>query len=137
MSFNHVIDPTFFYDALNEFSFNYDAYIQTGMTVDDYGKQIATYEQKTITGSIQSQGTSLQQAKKGNTNSTTYNFYCKSLFRIAIGDFIHYQDKWLYVTSVNDYDEWGVRSCVLEMTDLMSHKDLADYVAYINGGKIV
>ena len=40
---NHVIDPTYFYDAIEEFSFDYDLYVNTGKTVDNMGRRVLTY----------------------------------------------------------------------------------------------
>ena len=37
---NHVIDPTYFYDAIEEFAFNYTLYVNTGKNIDDYGKTV-------------------------------------------------------------------------------------------------
>ena len=85
---NHVIDPTYFYDAIEEFAFNYTIYVETGKVVNDYGRYTITYTTNTIRGSLQSQGTSLNQSKNGNTVESKYNFYCKSLYRINIGDII-------------------------------------------------
>ena len=137
MSINHLIDPTYFYDCIEEFAFNYDAYIVDNVYVDDYGRKITKFLKTTIRGSLQSQGTRLSQSKKGNTQNKSYDFYCKSLYRINIGDFIKYQDIWLHVNSVNDYDEWGVRRCSLTMVNLSNYKDLAEYVKYIEGETII
>lgn len=134
---NHVIDPTYFYDAIEEFAFDYYIYVMTGETVDDYGMQKHTYKQETIRGSLQTQGTSRKYSKDGNLDDCEYKFYCKSLYRINLGDFIEYQHKLLYVYAIHDYDEYGVREATLKMVDLMQYQDLADYLEYINGEKIV
>lgn len=137
MYVNHLIDPSFFYEAIEEFAFDYDAYIETGRKMDESHKYIYTYEKKTIRGSLQTQGLSLSQSKQGNRMSNSYNFYCKSLYRINIGDFIHYKETWLHVDDVHEYDEWGVREAKLTMVQLSSYRDLAEYVKYISGEKIV
>ena len=134
---NHLIDPHYFYDAIEEFAFDYDIYVQTSETTDEYFKKKYSYEKKTIRGSLQTQGLSLAQSKTGNTMTNEYNFYCKSLYRINIGDFIFYKQQWLHVDSVHEYDEWGVREAHLTMVQLSSYKDLAEYVKYIKGEKIV
>lgn len=135
---NHIIDPTFFYDAIEEFSFNYTIYVVTGKSIDNTtGKTLTTFTTKTIRGSLQSHGTKLNQDLTGNTTTIDYNFYCKSLYRINIGDVIVYKNNYLMVTDVNDYDEFGCRSCSLKQIQLQAYRDLADYVAYLNGGKIV
>ena len=134
---NHVIDPTFFYDAIDMFSFNYTIYVVTGKTIDNAGKTVTTYTTKTIPGSLQSQGTQLEQALEGNTTTIEYNFFCKSLYRINIGDVIVYKDNYLMVDSVRDFDEWGCRSCTLKQIRLTAYRDLAEYVAYVTGQKIV
>lgn len=134
---NHVIDPTFFWDAIDEFAFNYDLYSETGKTVDEYGKRVLQYTHYTVNGSLQPSSTNISRDKKGNIVSKGYNFYCKSLYRININDIIKYKNIYLIVNSVMDYDEYGVRSCSLSMIDLAAYRDLADYVKYIEGTKIV
>jgi len=37
---NHIIDPTFFYDVIEESAFDYDWYAASGYTTDDLGKRI-------------------------------------------------------------------------------------------------
>lgn len=134
---NHVIDPTFFYDVIEEFSFNFDVYVVTGQTVNEYGLQTRTYSKQCIRGSLQSRGTSLSQDIKGTTTTQTYNFYCKSLYRLNIGDIIVYKHNYLMCVSVQDYDEYGVREAVLEVVQLTSHRDLAEYIKYLEGEKLV
>ena len=137
MSQNHVIDPTYFYDAIEEFAFNYKCYILKKEDVDNYGRIVKDYDVKMVRGSLQSQGLFLSQSKSGNTQSWSYNFYCKSLYRLSIGDFIFYNNKFLRISSVNDYDEWGVRSYGCEMVELSAYKDLEEFVKYEKGEKIV
>jgi hypothetical protein len=31
---NHIIDPTFFYDAIERYAFNYNAYIKSDVSVN-------------------------------------------------------------------------------------------------------
>lgn len=133
----HVIDPTYFYDAIAQFAFNYNWYPLSGCTIDDLGMQHYVYEQKVINGSLQSQGTTIQQTADGNREDMQYRFFCKSLYRISVGDFIKYKDRYLRVTSVRDYDEWGVRSCVLQMVNLSNYKDFEEFIKYLEGERIV
>lgn len=134
---NHLIDPTFFYDAIEEFAFDYELYVIVEQDIDELGKQVNHYEVQTIRGSLQTGGLSVQQSKRGNIQSNKYDFYCKSLYKINIGDIIHYKNSFLQVKSVHEYDEWGVRECELEMIQLSSHKDLAAYIKYIKGDLII
>ena len=134
---NHVIDPTYFYDCIEEFSFNYSIFVVTGKTFDDYGNSVLTYTNETIRGSLQCQGVSLGQSKKGNTDEMKYRFYCKSLYRIDIGDILKYKNRYLRVDSVTEYDEYGVRECALTMIDLTQYRDLSDYIKYLEGEKLV
>lgn len=134
---NHVIDPTYFYDCIEEFAFNYDCYIVKNINVDDYGRKITNFEKTQIRGSLQSQGNILRQSKDGNTQEMKYDFYCKSLYRINIGDFIHYKNRWLHVDAVYDFDEYGVRHCSLQMVQLTNYRDLLEYIKYIEGEEIV
>lgn len=134
---NHVIDPTFFNDAIEEFAFNYSLYVFKGVKIDDYGKEKRQFERKIIRGSLQPQGRSLSQRKEGSTESLMYDFYCRSLYRIDIGDVLEYKNNYLMVNSVQDYDEYGVRSCSLIMIQLTSDRDLADFVKYARGEKLV
>lgn len=134
---NHVVDPTFFYDAIEEFAFDFVMYQLSSKTADEYGRRVGSYTQQTIRGSLQSQGTQLLQSKDGNTREMIYEFYCKSLYRINIGDVIVYKNNYLMCISVNDYDEYGVRSAKLKMIKLTAYRDLADYVKYLEGQKLV
>ena len=134
---NHVIDPTFFYDAIEEFAFDFNIYVVDKKTVSDSGKIKTEYTKQTIRGSLQSKGTTLIQKNNGNTNTMTYMFYCKSLYRINIGDIIEYKGNYLMCDSVRDYDEYGVRSAHLQMITLTAYRDLKDYIDYIEGRKII
>lgn len=134
---NHLIDPSYFYDAIEMFAFDYDIYVVVGRDIDESHRYVYKYEKHTIRGSLQTKGLSLTQSKTGNTQTNSYDFYCKSLYRINIGDFIHYKNIWLHCNSVHEYDEWGVREASLEMVQLTGYKDLADYVKYLDGEKIV
>ena len=134
---NHVVDPTWFYDCLELFSFDYDAYIVKGKTINCMGDEINTYDYCVIRGSLQSQGTTMNFSKTGNTESMEYEFYCKSLYRINIGDFIYYKHRLLNVYDVKDYDEYGVRQCSLKLVQLTNYRDLQEYMKYINGEIIV
>ena len=134
---NHVIDPTFFFDAIEEFSFNYQIYVLTGKDIDENGNDVLTYDKQSIRGSLQSSGTFLSQTLEGNTTSMQYNFHCKSLYRINIGDVIFYKDNYLMVMSVQDYDEFGCRSCALSMIQLSAYRDLAAYIKYLQGQEFI
>lgn len=134
---NHVIDPTYFYDAIEEFAFDYDIFVVTQPKLDDYGNRTYGYAKESIRGSLQSHGTKLVQSKSGNTHEVRYSFYCKSLYQINIGDIIDYKGKYLRVNDVQDYDEYGVRQAELSMIELAAYRDFADYLDYINGKKLV
>ena len=134
---NHVIDPTYFYDCIEEFSFNYNIYVVEKKEIDASGNVKRTYSKNAIRGSLQSQGVELRQSKDGNTKEMRYNFYCKSLYRIDIGDIIEYKNRYLRVESVKDFDEYGVRECSLLMVQLTKYRDLADYIKYLQGDKLV
>lgn len=134
---NHVIDPTFFYQAIESFSFEYDFYRLSEQVVDDYGKQKGTYEYSKIRGSLQTQGQRIRQRREGNIVEETYNFYCKSLYRIDKGDFIYYQHKLMRCDEVHSYDEYGVREATLKVVSLSTYQDLAEYIKYIEGRELV
>ena len=134
---NHVIDPTFFYDAINEFSFTFTIYINTGKTVNNVGKRVLTYQQESIVGSLQSKGLHTHRSIEGNTDTHEYSFYCKSLYRINKNDVLVYKNNYYIVNSVFDYDEYGVRQADLSLIQLTAYRDLADYIAYLNGDKLV
>ena len=134
---NHVIDPTYFYDAIEQFSFNYDIYINVGKNIDDTGRRVLQYEKQIIRGSLQSDGSRINRSKEGNTITHEYRFYCKSLYRININDVINYKENYFIVNDVKDYDEYGVRSASLSMIQLTNYRDLADYIKYLEGVKLV
>ena len=136
---NHLVDPTYFWDAIEEFSFDYTIYVVTDdSNIDEYGIRHESFSKETIRGSLQSEGLRLVQTKEGNTHERTYSFYCKSIYRINIGDIIEYKNEYLRCDSLtNDYDEFGVRAAKLTAIELTQYRDFADYLAYINGDKLV
>lgn len=134
---NHVIDPTYFYDAIEEFAFNYVLYHKTNETKDENFNIVSTYEETIIRGSLQTQGSNIKRSKKGNTNTKDYNFYCKSLYRIHIDDIIEYKNNYYIVNEVKDYDEWGVRSASLSIITLTEYRDFAEYLKYQQGEILV
>lgn len=134
---NHVIDPTYFYDAIEEFAFDYKLYVNTDKGVDDYGRRVLKYSLQTIRGSLQSEGSTVNRSKTGNTDTKIYNFYCKSLYRINKNDILEYQNNYYIVTFVQDYDEWGVRNAQLKNIQLTQYRDLMDYIKYLQGDKLV
>ena len=134
---NHVIDPTYFYDAIEEFSFNYTLYVNSGKNIDEYGKTVLLYSKQTIRGSLQSEGIHINRSKDGNSNNKVYNFYCKSLYRIDINDVLEYKNNYYIVTFVQDYDEYGVRNAQLKNIELSQYRDLASYIKYLKGESLV
>lgn len=134
---NHVIDPTYFFDVIEEFSFDYIIFVATKKELDSRGRRIISYEMQTIRGSLQSRGKNLNQSKDGNTISMSYDFYCKSLYRIDINDVIYYKGNYLMCDSTHDYDEYGVRQASLKMIKLTAYRDLANYVQYLRGQKLI
>lgn len=134
---NHVVDPTYFYEAIEQFSFNFDWYPIKDTEIDELGKRVLKYGKETIRGSLQSKGTRLNQNVNRNSEDMQYEFYCKSLYRISIGDFIFYKNRWLRVFTVNDFDEYGVRSAVLQMVELNNYKDFKEYLKYLRGETLV
>ena len=137
MAINHIVDPTYFYDAINLFEFEYKCYVLSDKRIDEYGRTKSYYDTKYILGSLQSGGTSLEQRQAGNIQKLTYDFYCKSLYRINIGDVIYYRNNYLRCVSVQDYDEYGVRSAHLEMIQLSAYRDLEEYIKFEKGDELV
>lgn len=133
----HVIDPTFFFEAVEEFALDFDWYYEGDMLIDELGEKKTQFVKDVIRGSLQSQGTALNQRMEGNIENMKYEFYCMSNYRIKIGDFIFYKNRWLHVDSVRDFDEWGVRSATLTMVNLTNFKDLQESVRFLNGDEIV
>lgn len=137
MKRNHVVDPTFFFDAIDEFAFEYPIYIVNKNSVDDYGNAKLTYSKQTIQGSLQVQTRREKQSRDGKTSEVRYMFYCKSLYRIDIGDMIEYNGDFLRVNETHPYDEYGVREASLTMIQLSAYRDFADYIKYLRGIKII
>lgn len=137
MRTNHLVDPTYFYDAIEEFAFNYTIFVVEKDRVDEYGNTKLQYRKQKIRGSLQVQQKSERQSKDGNTYEVRYKFYCKSLYRIDIGDIVEYNGDYLRVNDVHPYDEYGVREASLEMIQLAAYRDFADYLKYIEGIKLV
>ena len=135
---NHVVDPTFFYDAIEEFAFNFNLYVLSeNDEVDERGFSVSKYTHHIIHGSLQSNGSSRVRSKNGNTVDKSYEFYCKSLYRINVDDILEYKHNYFICTNVNDYDEYGVRQASLKMITLTAYRDLAEYVKYLQGEHLV
>lgn len=138
MANNHVIDPTFFYQCIETFSFDYTFYRKTTQHVDEYYDQQKEYEHFTVRGSLQSRGKKLIQRKDGNIIEVHYDFYCKSLYRVDEGDFIIYNHRLLRCTEVSEeYDEYGVRAAHFIEVELSAYQDLLEYVKYVTGEELV
>lgn len=135
---NHVIDPTFFFDAIDEFSFEYPFYVVSKEDdVDEYGNAKLKYQASTISGSLQIQTNRESQSKEGNTFEVEYMFYCKSLYRINVGDIIEYNGNFLRCNGIHPYDEYGCREASLKMIQLSAYRDFADFIKYIRGEKTI
>lgn len=134
---NHLVDPLWFWDAIEEFSFDYDWFVVGSITSDELGRDKYSYTKDIIRGSLQSQGTTLSLSKIGNTENMEYEFYCKSIYRIKVDDFILYKNRWLHVESVRDIDEFGCRSARLKMVNLNNYNDLLEYIKYLDGDILV
>lgn len=137
---NHVIPTTYFWDAIEAFSFNYVFYTYTKREVNALGKVIKKYDKSTIRGSLQAEsGFTKQRDKSGSTVSATFKFYCKSIYRVNVDDFIQMPNgQFLICTGVTEpYDEYGVRAASFSMTDLSNHKDLQEYIDFLEGKKLL
>lgn len=134
MGRNHVIPPTFFYESIELFSFNYDWYVVSEKTVDEFGREKTIYDKQIIRGSLQPQQSNKKFSNSGNTTQQSYNFYCKAIYRINIGDFIYYNNMYLHVDGVQPYDEYGgVRVCYLTMSNINTCRDLEEYIKFLDG----
>jgi hypothetical protein len=134
---HHFIDPYFFLDALLEFATEFEWYPLIGYEVDDMGRRVSKFDKQSIVGSLQPQTGSINFRLEGNTHSLKYKFYCMSKYRINLGDFIYYHNRYLHVDEIQEYDEAGVRECSLTMINLTDYRDFESYINYINGTKTV
>lgn len=138
MKHNRLVDPDYFDDAIEEFKFPYVWYVENGITIDDYGREVASFDKQTIYGSLQPKESTLNQSTSGNHQSLQYEFYCKAIYRINIGDFLQDEDgNFLHVDGFQNYDPWGVRRCNCTMVTLNQYKNFQDYIKYLNGEKIL
>ena len=133
MAINHIIPPTYFDTAIELFSFDYDWYVVSEKTVDEFGRSKTIFEKRTIRGSLQPQQSKKNFSNTGNTTQQTYNFYCKSVYRINIDDFICYNNTLLHVDGMQPYDEYGVRVCSLTMVNINAYRDLEEYIRFLDG----
>lgn len=134
---NHVIDPTFFNEAIETFSFDNVFYRRVKQGVDEFYEQKVTYTSYPLRGSLQSQGTRIVKRPEGNIIEIRYNFYCKSIYRIDKGDLIIYKNDLLRVEEMHPYDEYGVRSCRLLVVDFSGYQDLLEYLKYQEGRELI
>lgn len=127
-----IIDRTYFWDVDDEFKKAYDWYVVTSNELDEMGIRTKTFEKKTIWGSLQPSPTSLNQKKEGNTETLTYDFYCKDKYQVKIGDYIYKNDwdddQWLLCDSVTNYNDFGVRNAHFTMVNLNTDKDFQTYL---------
>lgn len=136
--YNKLVDPWWFYDAVEEFKFTYDWYIECRIEKDELFRQVVRYDKQKIDGSLQIQDTNLNiNGSGGNTQSTKYRFYCMANFRIKTGDFIYYKGKYLHVDGFHEYDEYGVRTAELTEVNLNNYKDLQESIRFLNGEEII
>ena len=133
MKYNHLVDPSYFDDAIEQFEFDYVWLHCKGLEVDELGNQKNTYEQLPLRGSLQPQGYKRENNKEGNTETRPFMFYCKSIYRIDVGDIVIYNNIYLMVDGINLYDEYGVRSCSLESIDIAQYRDLQEAVKCLTG----
>lgn len=131
------IPLNYFDDAIDAFAYSYDWYSVTDQIVDEYGNQKNQFTRLTIVGSMQPQGIRVHRTKEVVNESRDYKFYCKSTYRINIGDFINYNNDWLIVNSVETYDEYGVRSCSLSSVNPSMYKDLLEAIKALSGEIII
>lgn len=134
---NHVIDPTYFLDAIEEFAFDYDWYPILKTEMDEMKRIVTRFDHKIIHGSLQPQASSIEFRQSGNTQTLKYKFYCSSLYRIREGDFIHYEHRYLHVDEFQDYDQWGVREVTLTSVNLTNYRDFQEYLQYLEGEKTI
>lgn len=137
MAYNHIIPTDYFDDCIEEFTFYYDWYHVSGMITDDYGNQKNQFTKMTIKGSIQPNTHQIKRDTQGNIISMSYDFYCKSIYRIGINDFIFYNNDWLICNSVSPYDEYGVRKVSLESANVAQYSDMLEAVKALTGEVIV
>lgn len=133
MKNNHIIDPSYFDDVIEQFAFDYVWLHNKGLEVDELGNQKNTYEELQIRGSLQPQNYRREMNKEGNTESRPYQFYCKSIYRIDVNDVIVYKNTYLMVNAVAPYDEYGVRRVDLESIDIAQYRDLQDAIKCLTG----
>lgn len=134
---NHLIDPTYFFDAIDEFAFEYTAYIYSNTGVDEYGNTKRSFTKQQIFGSLQIQNKAERKSKAGNTADVIYRFYSKSLYRLNIGDVIEYDGMYLRVNDVKPYNEFGVREVGLVMIQLSAYRDFAEYIKVVKGEQLI
>jgi len=134
----HIIDATYFYDAVEEFAFNYTIYYKgKGDELDEYGRAIPQYEKSTIRGSFQTQGNRISRKLDGNIQTEGASFYCMSLYRIHINDIVERNGNYYIVNQITNYDEWGVRKAELSVMTIQENRDFQEWLKYQTGGTIV
>ena len=134
----HIIDPTFFYDAIDEFAFNYEIFRKCEVDeIDEYGRAKPKYKKDIISGSFQVSDSNKSRNTSGNTNTETADFYCKSLYRVNKDDIIKRNDIYYICNGIHNYDEWGVREARFSMINWNENRDFKEWLEYQYGGKIV
>lgn len=134
MARNHVIDPTYFYDCIEEFSFDYALFVVINRNkIDDSGKTVIEYSKQTIRGSLQTGGIREKRSKDGTIREAIQDFYCKSIYRIQIGDIICADNVYYRCDDILAYDEYGVRQAKLAMIQLSNYTDLREYLKTLTG----
>lgn len=135
---NHIIDPTYFYDAIDMFAFNYTIYRKNAVDeIDEYGRAKISYKKDIISGSFQTQGNDKSRKASGNTDSELVNFYCKSIYRIHKDDIVERYGNYYIVNGIHNYDEWGVREATLSMINISQNRDFSEWLKFQTGGIIV
>lgn len=135
---NRIVDPDLFDEAINEFAFDYDWFVESNIEQDELFRMVSKFTMKTIHMSLQPQQSSLKQSTSGNHQELKYNWYCDAVYRVNIGDFFRDENgNYLHVDGVQQYDGWGVRQGTCTMVDLAQYKNLQDFIKYLEGEKIL
>lgn len=137
MAKQHIIPPTFFWPGISIFEADYDCYIKTGVDIDALGNRHDTYTKQTIKCSLQRQVRTKEQDTTGNKVPQRCNFYCKSIFRLDIDDYIFADGQYFIVKEMQPYDEYGCREGVVERVDIRNNKDLMEYIKYLEGDELI
>jgi len=123
-------DFGFFDDVIELASFTYDAWVQTGVSIDDNGMERTKYKKIQIRGSLQTYRKTMEYTSSVGviTSSRDGKLYVRYDVPISEGDIVRKGTNYFRVTNPNDHDYAGVKNFDVVRLGLAEQKEFITLV---------